>query len=247
MRLKERLGLIKSWFLYYGKPTGSAKLRSFYADFIKPGMLCFDVGAHLGNRTSTWQKLGASVVAIEPQPACVRFLEKKFKHAPNVHLVKKGLGREIGKHTMHISSLNPAVSTLSKNDWMNRMKEAASFNLQWDETVEIEITTMDNLIEAFGVPDFCKIDTEGFEAEVLAGLSAAIPMLCFEVISIHKDTLEPCFNILDQLGNYEYNWSVGESLKFAMDKWTNSKEVISSIHQFPKKIFSGDIYARLTS
>jgi FkbM family methyltransferase len=247
MQFKERLGLIKSWFLYYGKPGGSSKLKNFYADFIKSGNLCFDIGAHLGNRASIWEKLGAKVIAVEPQPACIKFLEKKFIDSANVQIIKKGIGKEIGKHTMHISSLNPAVSTFSKNDWMNRMREAASFSLQWDQTVEIEITTLDKLIETYGVPDFCKIDTEGYEAEVLAGLSNAIPMLCFEVISIHKDIIEPCFEKLNQLGKYEYNWSVGESLNLEFDKWTHSSEVLSAIYHYPKKIFSGDIYARLKS
>jgi FkbM family methyltransferase len=244
MRFKERIGLIKSWLMYYGKPSGSINLKRFYAGFIRPGMLCFDIGAHLGNRTTTWLKLGAEVVAVEPQPVCIAFLEKKFSNNPRVNIVKKGLGQIQGVSTMRISSLNPAVSTLSPQDWMYRMKNAASFNLEWDNSIEVEITTLDALINEFGIPGFCKIDTEGYELHVLSGLSQPLPLLCFEVISIHKEAVAPCLQKLASLGNYEFNWSVGESLTFELNNWTNEKKILAAINAYPKKIFAGDIYAR---
>jgi FkbM family methyltransferase len=245
MRFKERLGLIKSWLMYYGKPMGAGNLKKFYADFIKPGMLCFDIGAHLGNRTTTWLKLGAEVVAVEPQPVCTAFLDNKFSKNPKVHIIKKGVGHKPGICTMHISSLNPAVSTLSPQAWMQNMKNAASFNLEWDNSTTVEITTLDALIDKFGIPGFCKIDTEGYELQVLSGLSQPLPLLCFEIISIHKETLAPCLQRLSALGNYEFNWSVGESLTFELNNWTDEKEILATISAYSKKIYSGDIYARL--
>jgi FkbM family methyltransferase len=231
--------------MYYGKPLGSKKLKFFYAGFIKPGMLCFDIGAHLGNRTTTWLKLGAKVVAVEPQPVCTAFLENRFSNNPFVHIVKKGVGQEPGLCTMRISSLNPAVSTLSPENWMKNMKNAASFNLEWDNSIEVEITTLDTLINEFGIPDFCKIDTEGYELQVLTGLSHPVPMLCFEIISIHKESVVPCLKRLSTLGNYEFNWSVGESLSFELHSWTDEKGILNAINAYSKKIFSGDIYAPL--
>lgn len=245
MQLKERLGLIKSWLLYYGKPRGAKNLLRFYAPYIKPGMLCFDVGAHLGNRTSAWLKLGASVVCVEPQPLCVAYLERKFANHKRVQLVKKGLGRAEGTSQMSISTLNPAVSTLSSASWMHKMQNAASFHLEWDKRVEIPVTTLDVLIQEFGLPAFCKIDTEGYELDVLSGLSVPIPFICFEVISVHLESVESCLQHINALGNYTFNWSVGESLKFEFDTWVSSEEIVQAIFQYPKKVFSGDVYARL--
>lgn len=245
MQLKERFGFIKSWLLYYGKPNGARNLKQFYARFIQPGMLCFDVGAHLGNRTANWLKLGATVVTIEPQPICIPYLEKKFGENKNVHLIKKGLGKEKGKSTMQLSSLNPAVSTLSSSTWMNGMKGAASFNLEWDNSTEVDVTTLDALIQEYGIPGFCKIDTEGYEFEVLSGLSHPIPLLCFEIISIHKEIIEDCLQKIESLGKYEFNWSVGESLQFELNEWTDKDYILSVVNAYPKNIFSGDIYARL--
>ena len=73
------------------------KVLNFYSQFIKKGDLCFDVGAHKGNRTEIFLKLGARVVAIEPQERCVRYLQSKFGKNPQFSLVKKGLSDKEGK------------------------------------------------------------------------------------------------------------------------------------------------------
>ena len=245
MNFKAARGFIKSWLIYYGKPFGFSRSISFYRTFITPGMLCFDIGAHLGNRTTVWLRLGASVVAAEPQPVCIQYLQKKFGNNSKVFIIPKAIAAQIDRKTIHISSLNPAVSTLSETVWMNRMHEAASFNLKWDTSIEVETTSLDHLIMQFGLPGFCKIDTEGYELNVLKGLSNPIPLLCFEVISVNKELVEPCVDKLCSLGNYEFNWSVAESLKFHLEKWTDKTGILYSINQYSKKIFSGDIYARL--
>ena len=71
MNLRERLGIFRSVAMYYWKPFNKRRLKRFYAQFIQPGDLCFDLGAHLGNRANAWLALGAKIVAVEPQPSCV--------------------------------------------------------------------------------------------------------------------------------------------------------------------------------
>jgi FkbM family methyltransferase len=247
MRLKERIGLLKSWLLYYGNPAGQYRLRRFYRRFIGPGSLCFDVGAHLGNRSAAWLRLGAHVVAVEPQPVCIRYLQKKFGKQERFQLVAGALDSSVSEKTLHISSLNPAVSTLSDERWMNRMAEAASFRLEWDATTTVRTTTLDRLIARHGQPAFCKIDTEGYELQVLKGLSVPIPLICFEVISVQKESIEPCIEKIASLGDYEYNWSVAESLRFTLPEWVSAAEKLNAIQQHPSPLFSGDIYARRKS
>ncbi len=43
-----------------------------YRQFVRPGDLVFDVGAHVGDRVASFQRIGARVVAVEPQPAMVQ-------------------------------------------------------------------------------------------------------------------------------------------------------------------------------
>ena len=73
------------------------RMMSFYRQFIREGDLCFDVGANIGNRTEVFLKLGASVVAIEPQADCMKGLQRKFGRNANVTLLQKGLGEKPGQ------------------------------------------------------------------------------------------------------------------------------------------------------
>ena len=47
---RSRLGILRSRIMYYGKPFNRRRLRKFYSAFVPKGGLCFDIGAHLGNR-----------------------------------------------------------------------------------------------------------------------------------------------------------------------------------------------------
>ena len=47
-------------------------MDALYARFVRPGDLAFDIGAHVGDRIGSFRRLGARVVALEPQPLCAR-------------------------------------------------------------------------------------------------------------------------------------------------------------------------------
>jgi hypothetical protein len=42
--------------------------------FVRPGDLAFDIGSHVGDRVSSFRRLGARVVAVEPQPGPARIV-----------------------------------------------------------------------------------------------------------------------------------------------------------------------------
>ncbi len=80
--------MFRSRLIYDYKPFNRKRMVRFYSEFIKPGDLCFDIGAHTGNRTGTWLSMGAKVVSAEPQPAFIRLLKKKYAHNPRFHFGK---------------------------------------------------------------------------------------------------------------------------------------------------------------
>ena len=84
--------------MYYGRPGGAAALDRFYRPFVPTGGLCFDIGAHVGNRTRCWSRLGARVVAVEPQGDFARFLRWLFRADPRVTILRAGGRRTSRDH-----------------------------------------------------------------------------------------------------------------------------------------------------
>lgn len=243
LSLIKQIGIVRSFFIYYLKPFNGKRLINFYGLFVKKGDLCFDIGAHLGNRSNAWLKMGAKVVAVEPQPTCIRFLNKKFSYHENFQLVTMAVGERKGKAAFRISSLYPTISTISKT-WQFSKKKKPEQLTYWDDQIEVEITTLDDLISEYGIPHFCKIDVEDFELEVINGLSHPIPSLSFEFFPAKIEKAVLCLNKLAAIGNYKYNISYKEYLKLVNNEWLTLAEIIRVLENHYKDI-SGDIYARL--
>lgn len=206
----------------------------------------FDIGAHVGSRTRSLLANGAHCVAIEPQPAFTRLLERLFANNAHVTLVSDAVGREPGKARLHVSSRHPTVSTLSA-DWVSRVGDTVGFEtVNWDQQVTVNVTTLDALIGEHGLPIFCKIDVEGMEAEILGGLSVAIPIVAVEYIPATIDIALACVDRLEMLGNYEYNLSAGETHIMLYPEWTNASDMRTKLREIASRdITSGDLYARL--
>ena len=219
------------------------RLQDFYSQIIKQGDLCFDVGASYGYRTETFLKIGANVVAVEPQTRPANYLKMKFK---DIELIQKALGEKNEIKPMMVSSAG-ALSSLSET-WVSEVKKNRFISESWKKKIDIEVTTLDNLINQYGIPDFCKIDVEGYEYEVLQGLTKPIRLLSFEyTIPEFTDRAIKCINYLSDLGDIECNYSSGELLKFGIDDWLKPYAFISIFKELPtKNIIDGDIYVKFT-
>src|SRR5947199_372083 len=185
-------GVLRSLRIYYGDGEHRAAMDRLYRQFIRPGDLVFDVGAHVGDRVGSFRRLGARVVAVEPQPQFVRTLKLLYGRDRDVIIEPVAIGRESGMVTLRLNIDNPTISTAS--DAFVRAAEGAPGweNQAWTETIEVPLTTLDALIERHGRPAFIKIDVEGFEVEALAGLSRAVQALSFEFTTIQRDVALGC-------------------------------------------------------
>lgn len=220
------------------------KRVQFYSQFVNARDLVFDVGSNEGNRIQALLTLNAKVVAVEPQPQCIKILEQKFGH--QITIEKIGLGSTTGKATMHVADVS-TISTLSR-DFIEKTSESRFKRNKWDTTIDIELSTLDNLISKHGIPVFCKIDVEGFEAEVLKGLHSLIPYISFEYcVPEMLSQLLNCIEIIHSLDKkYTFNYSVGESMELVYDSWQNVEEFLKIVNtiDFSKTLF-GDIYCKL--
>ena len=238
-------GLGRSIAVYYGNPFKLRRMRRFYAQFIRPGDLCFDIGAHVGNRILVWSWLGANVVAVEPQPSCLALLRRWYGRSPHVTLVDQAVGAASGSQMLRISSAHPTVTTLSES-WIEAVQASTGFaQVEWEETASVEVTTLDALIARFGAPAFCKIDIEGYEGAALAGLTQPLKALSFEFIPAAKVDAMACLARLQQLGEYEFNWSLGEQHRWQAQQWLDHGRMAAHLEGLQVDDPSGDIYARL--
>jgi len=240
-------GLARSLIIYYGQPWRVSSLRTLYGSFIQPGDVAFDIGAHVGNRTGIWAALGAKVIAVEPQADLATWLRWKFKNRSEIEVIETALGAEAGAADMHIDPTNPTVTTLS-SDWIDRVGKTDGFkSVDWQSPVAIEMTTLDHLIKTHGLPTFCKIDVEGFEAEVLKGLSQPIKALSFEFLPAVIDVALEAVDLLERLGRYRYNVSFGEGMALDLADWQTADRMRDWLANEREGQRSGDVYARIES
>jgi FkbM family methyltransferase len=235
--------IIRSLRIYYGDRPRHAAMDAIYARFIKPGDLAFDVGSHVGDRSASFLRLGAKVIAVEPQPALARVLKLFYGRNPKFELVRAAIGSREGEIELKLNTRNPTVATAS-DDFIKSADAAPGWEGQhWDRSIRVPMTTLDALIARYGKPAFVKIDVEGFEDEVLAGLSQALPALSFEFTTIQRSVALAAIERLAGTATYRFNAALGESQKFDHPRSLNAAEIARWLEELPIEANSGDIYA----
>ncbi len=241
-----RLALRRSFDVYYRDTARTKRMDQLHAALIPDAALVFDIGAHVGDRTGSFLRLGAKTVALEPQPLVHRALRLLYGRCENTTLLRMACGAETGTLDLHVNSANPTVSTAAPA-FITASTGAAGWEGQvWDQTITVPVTTLDTLIADHGTPDFVKIDVEGHEPAVLAGLSTPLPLLSFEITTIQKEAGLACIDRLAALGRYSYNLSLGEEHALHHATWRTADEMRDTLTALPHAANSGDIYARLS-
>ena len=221
------------------KILNKMKMKTFYRQFICENDLCFDIGANIGNRTEIFIELGARVIAVEPQQECAAEIKRSIGNRKGVVVIEKALGAVEKWQEMFVCSISEA-STLS-SEFVDEFKD--SNNRTYCKEL-VPVTTLDRLIVEYGKPVFCKIDVEGFETEVLRGLSEPIKYMSLEFIAPFMNKAVKCVEMLNDLGMPLFNYSPYESMQFGQAEWVDSAAMIRVLNEMPEQILAGDVYVK---
>jgi FkbM family methyltransferase len=165
-------GMVKVFRLKdYGNDLALFRLL---ARVLKPGSVFWDVGANVGSISGYFAepRFGISAIhAFEPNPRAQTTLLSLFANSPRVHVHCFGLGRNDETKAMRTSAADTLTGSLTRDS-------------PGATKIEIQLRRGDSL--NFQAPDLIKIDVEGFEPEVFAGLQQTIkavrPVIIFEHI-----------------------------------------------------------------
>jgi FkbM family methyltransferase len=141
---------------------------AFVSATLKPGQTVLDVGANVGLYSALSGKLvgpEGRVVAFEPDPESFHYLQQTIREneLENVHAVNAAASESDGSAHLFTSTSNRGDSRLYNNELS-------------DGQVPVKTVRLDDYLQAAGITelDYIKIDVQGFEGSVLAGLQETI-------------------------------------------------------------------------
>jgi FkbM family methyltransferase len=220
----------------------SRLMRAFYSPLLPKGALVFDIGANVGTMTAVFASLGAKVVAVEPNPDCVRHIELTSSRE-GVEVLQAAVGERNGLAELDVSDRKDKMSSLSTG-WREAVAKAnGEYDGMWNRKLTVPMITLDTLIERYELPFYIKIDVEGYEGEALIGLSVCPPLLSFE---FNRTFLEPALRALDNgiFAEARFNFTLVDPVKFELENWVDRNELRKRILGLPDDTGLGDIFVR---
>ena len=240
--LKKKIYIVFYFYKNFSPKRIKNTLKSikFYSSFIKKGDLCFDIGANIGDYALKFLLLGAKVICVEPEEKNLKKLSLRYSINKSVSIVPMALSDTEGDSELFVCTNATTISTLSEK-WKNDGR--FSNNYTWDFIQKVQTTTLDKLIKIYGLPKFCKIDVEGFEYNVLKGLSRKIPYISFEITREFFDNAIKCINYLIELGYVKFNFFYSKIQDLYFSSWVNKSVLIDAITNIDDDLLGGDIFS----
>lgn len=220
----------------------SRAMREFYSKLLPKGALVFDIGANLGTMSRVFLSLGARVVAVEPNPDCARHLQMTTS-GKSVEVLQAAAGAMNGLAVLKVSDRKDKMSSLS-DEWREAVsKENADYAGMWKREITVPTITLAALTERYGEPFYVKIDVEGYEEQVVKGLSECPSLLSFE---FNRVFLEPALKALDSsvFDGAMFNYTLIDPVQFELREWVGRDEAKNAILGLGDGPGLGDIFVR---
>ena len=214
-------------------------MLDLYTPFVNGDSLVFDIGANMGLYSEIFLQLGARVIAVEPNEQCHPQL-KRLASGYKMTLEPAACGARPGKADLHLSD-SSGICTLS-SEWVDITRQSDLYaDAHWVGVRSVPITTLDALAVRYGTPTYIKIDVEGYEDDVLAGMTFKPHSLSFEYHTSLPQVASACLARLAD--DYIFNYIVGNDARFELPQWVKADEMQHVLSTLPSRPDFGDIYA----
>ncbi len=207
--------------------------------------LVFDIGANVGRTAEFYASRSEKTICFEPNPNLVNTLNEVFKDLikeEKIVIDSRGLSNKVETKTFNISNAD-TISTFS-DFWINQSRFTGQY--LWNTQIEVQTTTLDNIIDEYGVPDFIKIDVEGYELEVIKGLTKLLDntTISFEWSEEQYDDMNEIASILDKIGYKKFAFTYRDDCTFGDElKWSSWESLELHFNIIPeRKSLMGMIY-----
>jgi FkbM family methyltransferase len=217
-------------------------MREFYGSLLPRKALVFDIGANVGTMTRVFSSLGAKVVAVEPNPDCVRHIELTTRR-DTVEVLQAAVGDHNGLGVLKVSDRKDKMSSLS-DEWRESVsKHNHDYDGMWKRDLTVPMITLDALVQRYQLPFYIKIDVEGYEGLVLKGLSRLPSLLSFEFSRLF---LDPILLALDSaiFDGASFNYTLVDPVKFELENWTDRDRLKEKLLDLGNGPGLGDIFVR---
>lgn len=164
--------------------------------YIKKGDLVFDIGSNIGQYAIMFTGLvgeEGKVICYEPDYNNFTFLtfNKLQNKCNNIIVNNMGVGAKCERKEFFKDGETGGRTSSFAKEYVKGSQKV--------DSESIMITTIDEEIKKYGVPDFVKIDVEGFEFEVVKGLTKPESRTKF-LIEVRHETRKPTFDYFNSRG-----------------------------------------------
>lgn len=243
------LQFIKKYYWFYFLKSKVKSIRpnsqslAFYKSFIDiQGKIVFDVGANIGLRTSIFKELGALVLSIDANSEMCKELKNRF--GDSILIENVGVAKQPG--ILKLTKASSSTISTFKKEFLENVRSGIFKEYSFEKFQLSRVTSLDKLMDLYGMPQLIKIDVEGFEVEVLQGLSTPIKCIQFEYMfnyDLGWDYFYECIHELKRLSpKYKFNFTRAESYTFVNNRFYNLDEFLNQMNaEFKNNKSWGDV------
>jgi FkbM family methyltransferase len=173
--------------------------------------LVFDIGANRGRTAEIFLKDFDRVISFEPNPGLADFLKNRFPN-PKLIVDRRAISHQRGSQEFKLANVD-TISTLSI-DWVENSRFTGEYH--WNSSIIVDTITLSDAIKEYGVPDYVKIDTEGYEYEILTNFHELLfeTLFAFEWAEEQKDKISKTLVHLYSLGYNNYTYTEGDPVLY---------------------------------